>query len=368
MTSDEKPQVVVGISGGVDSSVAAWLLKEQGYHVIGLFMKNWEEEDGSEYCSAAEDLSIATDACDLLNIPLKTVNFSYEYWERVFTIFLNEYKNGRTPNPDVLCNKEIKFREFLKFSNNLGAEFIATGHYARVQKNGSTTQLLKAIDSDKDQSYFLYQVPQSALTSTLFPLGNLKKKEVRTQARALNLPNCDRKDSTGICFIGERRFKDFLAKFLPYNPGEIRTPEGAKMGEHDGLWFYTLGQRRGLDIGGPGKAWYVAKKDTSRNILVVVQGHDSPALMQETVQGANAHWISGYAPNKTLIKCTARIRYRQKDQPCQLLNRSSRAVNLRFETAQRAVTPGQSVVLYNGDLVLGGATICASDDANEAAY
>ena len=241
-------------------------------------MKNWEEDDDPTYCSAAEDLAIANESCETMGIPLQTVNFSHEYWERVFAIFLEEYRKGRTPNPDVLCNREIKFREFLDFATELGAEFIATGHYARTRKHGSLTQLLKGADPEKDQSYFLHQVPQAALAHTLFPVGDLKKKEVRIRAHTLGLPNSDRKDSTGICFIGERRFKDFLARYLPPNPGEIRTLDGRMIGEHDGLWFYTLGQRHGLDIGGPGKAWYVAKKDMSRNILHVVQGHDDPGV------------------------------------------------------------------------------------------
>ena len=366
MTICSKARVVVGISGGVDSSVAAWRLKEQGFEVIGLFMKNWEEDDDPTYCGAAEDLAIANESCETMGIPLQTVNFSHEYWERVFTIFLEEYRKGRTPNPDVLCNREIKFREFLDFATELGAELIATGHYARTRKHGSLTQLLKGTDPEKDQSYFLHQVPQAALARTLFPVGDLKKKEVRIQARTLGLPNSDRKDSTGICFIGERRFKDFLARYLPPNPGEIRTLDDRMIGEHDGLWFYTLGQRHGLDIGGPGEAWYVANKDMSRNILRVVQGHNDPALMRRTIRGSEPHWIAGHRPDSVPIKCAAKIRYRQSDQPCRLSYSNNYSIDVQFDHAQRAMTPGQSVVLYDGEIVLGGATICAPDDASAA--
>ena len=358
-----KARVVVGISGGVDSSVAAWILKEQGFEVIGLFMKNWEEDDDPTYCGAAEDLEIANQSCEKMGIPLQTVNFSHEYWERVFAIFLEEYRKGRTPNPDVLCNREIKFREFLDFAIELGAELIATGHYARTRKIGSLTQLLKGVDPEKDQSYFLHQVPQASLARAIFPVGDLKKKEVRIQARTLGLPNSDRKDSTGICFIGERRFKDFLARYLPPNPGEIRTLDDRMIGEHDGLWFYTLGQRHGLDIGGPGEAWYVAKKDMARNILHVVQGHDDPALMRRTIRGSEPHWIAGHRPDSSPIKCTAKIRYRQSDQPCRLSYQNNKSIDVQFDHAQRAMTPGQSIVFYDGEVVLGGATISAQDDA-----
>ena len=361
MTARQNPRVVAGISGGVDSSVAAWLLKEQGFEVIGLFMKNWEEDDDKEYCGAAEDLAVAEEICERIGIPLQTVNFSHEYWERVFGIFLNEYRAGRTPNPDVLCNREIKFCEFLDFATTLGAEFIATGHYARVQQDGALTQLLKGADPEKDQSYFLHQVSQSALARTLFPVGDLQKTEVRAQARSLGLPNSERKDSTGICFIGERRFKDFLARYLPPEPGEIRTLNEESIGQHDGLWFYTLGQRHGLDIGGAGAPWYVAAKDMSTNILYVVQGHDHPALLRHTIQAIKPHWIGGYLPDTPLV-CSAKIRYRQSDQPCRLLQCKTNSIEVSFQGAQRAVTPGQSVVLYTGNVVLGGATICAAAD------
>mgnify|MGYP001168972114 FL=1 len=350
-------RVVVGISGGVDSSVAAWQLKEQGFDVLGLFMKNWEEDDNSSYCNSTEDLEFAAESCEKIGITLKTINFSHEYWERVFKVFLAEYKKGHTPNPDVLCNKEIKFREFLDFADYLGAEFIATGHYARTQKLGSFTQLLKGVDKKKDQSYFLHQISQSALARTLFPLGNQKKTDIRKLANALELPNAKRKDSTGICFIGERRFKNFLARYLPKNTGEIRSLTEKPLGEHDGLWFYTLGQRRGLNIGGPGEAWYVAKKDVLNNVLYVVQGHNNLSLMNNHVRCIDPHWIIGKKPDLTTVTCSAKIRYSQDDEPCHLLCEDTNYINVSFLNPQRAVTPGQSLVLYDGDIVLGGATI-----------
>ena len=363
---ENKIQIVVGISGGVDSSVAAWCLKEQGFDVIGLFMKNWEEEDNLSYCNATEDLASATETCEKIGIPLKTVNFSYEYWEKVFSVFLAEYRKGHTPNPDVLCNREIKFREFLDFATDLGAELIATGHYARTRKQGKLTQLLKGSDPDKDQSYFLHQIPQEALARTVFPIGDLKKTEVRALARRLDLPNSARKDSTGICFIGERRFKDFLSRYLPKHPGKIRTLRGEIVGEHDGLWFYTLGQRHGLNIGGAGEAWYVVRKDMSRNVLYVVQGHNDTALMRTSVRCVAPYWISGHIPSPTIVNCAAKVRYRQADQPCRLSCQNSNQIQVDFDNAQRAVTPGQSVVLYDDEIVLGGATISAMSDTTLA--
>ncbi len=362
MTTRSNARVIVGISGGVDSSVAAWRLKEQGFDVIGLFMKNWEEDDDDKYCGAAEDLEIVEEVCERIGIQLRTVNFSHEYWERVFEIFLNEYRAGRTPNPDILCNREIKFREFLEFSTDLGADFIATGHYARIQRDGALTQLLKGADIEKDQSYFLHQVPQSALTHTLFPVGDLQKSEVRAEARSLGLPNSERKDSTGICFIGERRFKEFLGRYLPQEAGEIRTLDDESVGQHDGLWFYTLGQRHGLNIGGPGAPWYVTAKDMSTNVLYVVQGHNHPALLRHAVKAIEPHWISGCPPVAPLY-CSAKIRYRQTDQPCRLVYQTADSIQVSFPKAQRAVTPGQSLVLYTDNIVLGGATICAAADA-----
>ena len=360
----KKGCVVVGISGGVDSSVAAWRLKEQGFDVIGLFMKNWEEDDQS-YCNVAEDLKSATESCETIGIPLRTVNFSYEYWEKVFAVFLQEYQKGHTPNPDILCNREIKFREFFNFAKDLGARFIATGHYARTRRKGSLTQLLKGADPNKDQSYFLYQIPQNALAQTLFPIGDLKKTEVRDIARETGLPNSERKDSMGICFIGQRRFKTFLSRYLPQNTGEIKTLDGLTVGEHDGLWFYTIGQRHGLNIGGPGEAWYVARKDMSRNVLYVVQGHDDIALMKKSVYCNEPHWITGDAPERVIFSCSAKIRHGQRDQRCHLSHHNNQ-IRVLFNNAQRAITPGQSLVLYHGEIVLGGATISASDNTTLA--
>ena len=351
--------VVVGLSGGVDSAIAAHRLKTQGYHVIGLFMKNWEEDDDEEYCAAREDLAAAQAVSEALGIPLKTVNFSHEYWERVFTIFLDEYRSGRTPNPDVLCNREIKFKEFLSYARDLGADHIATGHYARVEIENNAHQLLKAKDLSKDQSYFLHELTESALALTMFPLGNTVKDAVREEARQLNLPNAERKDSTGICFIGERKFSDFLARYLPPNPGPIRTLEQETVGEHRGLWFYTAGQRHGLDIGGPGDAWYVADKDLEANILYVVQGHDHPALMKDALVVDKMHWISGSAPERT-FRCQAKTRYRQDDQSCSVSLDNAGGISVRFDSPQRAPMPGQSLALYQNDRVLGGGVISST--------
>jgi tRNA-specific 2-thiouridylase len=349
-------RVVVGLSGGVDSAVAAWRLQNEGWEVVGLFMKNWEEDDDEEYCAAREDLAMARDVCEKLEIPLRTVNFSHEYWERVFSIFLREYQAGRTPNPDVLCNREIKFREFLEYAGRLGAKQIATGHYARISQEAGRCHLLKGVDQDKDQSYFLYALNQSALQASLFPLGDFHKSRVREQAATLGLPNAARKDSTGICFIGERRFADFLARYLPPAPGEIHNLDGEIVGEHQGLWFYTLGQRHGLAIGGAGEAWYVASKNMGENVLIVVQGHDHPALMKPSVVVQAVHWING-VPNGWPLKCQAKARYRQIDQPCSVQLKADGRVEVLFEQPQRAPTPGQSLVLYDADQVLGGGII-----------
>ena len=347
--------IVVGLSGGVDSAVAALLLKQQGHAVTGLFMKNWEEDDTSTECSAEEDLKIVRAVCAQLNIPLRTVNFSAEYWDRVFSYFLEEHKRGRTPNPDVLCNKEIKFKAFLDHALGLGAEAIATGHYARIEQRDGRYALLKARDAQKDQTYFLYPLGQAELARTLFPIGHLTKPEVRTLARAAGLPNHDRKDSTGICFIGERDFKGFLARYLPAQPGDIHTLTGEHLGRHDGLMYYTLGQRHGLGIGGAGEAWYVAGKDLTSNTLYVVQGENHPALFSYGLEADDLHWVAG-APPALPLSCTAKTRYRQPDQPC-VLTRSLETLDVRFESPQRALTPGQSVVLYEGEECLGGGVI-----------
>jgi tRNA-uridine 2-sulfurtransferase len=353
----ERKRVVIGMSGGVDSSIAAHRLIEAGYEVIGLFMKNWEEDDESDYCAAEEDLSYAEEVCKMLSIPLRTINFSHEYWERVFSNFLTEHQAGRTPNPDVLCNKEIKFKEFIDFANTLGADMIATGHYARKGFNGRKNTLLKGIDSSKDQSYFLYTLTQHALRRSLFPLGDLLKENVRRMAFELGFPNHDRKDSTGICFIGERKFKQFLSVYLPPKPGEIRTLEDDEViGRHDGLMYYTIGQRQGLGIGGSGDAWYVADKDLSRKVLYVVQGREDPYLLRSEVYANQMHWI-GEMPLRVPYPCRAKIRYRQEEQPCTLTRAGSDSAKIEFSEPQWAVTPGQSIVLYDQDRCLGGGVI-----------
>jgi len=352
--------VVVGISGGVDSAVAAMLLLQQGYQVTGVFMKNWEEDDDAEYCAAEEDYRVAREVCAQLEIPLRAINFASEYWDRVFAYFLEEYRAGRTPNPDVMCNKEIKFKAFLDYAMSLGAKHIATGHYARVDEASGSFRLLRGKDENKDQSYFLYALGQHELSSSLFPLGELEKPHVRQLAEDAGFVNHDRKDSTGICFIGERRFKDFLAQYLPAQPGEIRDLEGNAVGEHDGLMYATIGQRHGLGIGGPGDPWYVADKDLERNILYVVQGQDHPALFRDQLLATDLTWVSGRAPTDRST-CTAKIRYRQLDTPC-TLKFSDYGVNVHFAQAQRAITPGQSIVFYDQAVCLGGGIIQSPAD------
>lgn len=357
------PHVVVGMSGGVDSSVSAHLLLEQGYKVTGLFMKNWEEDDTEEYCAAAADLIDAQQVCDRLGIDLHEVNFAHEYWENVFEHFLAEYQAGRTPNPDILCNKEIKFKEFLLQAESMGADYIATGHYvAKGQLENSEEspfELLRGADYNKDQSYFLYTLQQHALAKSLFPLGEISKPEVRKIADARGFITHDKKDSTGICFIGERRFKDFLSTYIKPNPGDMKDISGKVVARHDGLMYYTLGQRHGLNIGGPGEAWYVAGKDIDANTLVVVQGHDHPAMLTSTVSATGPDWVSG-SPPEVGAKVTAKTRYRQQDQTCQVLQNDQQLV-VKFDTPQRAVTPGQALVLYDGRRCLGGATIHSSE-------
>lgn len=363
-----KGRVVIGLSGGVDSSVSAWLLKEQGYEVVGLYMKNWEDDDDSEYCSSRQDWLDAASVADLLDIEIEAVNFSAEYKDRVFAEFLREYTAGRTPNPDVLCNAEIKFKAFLDHAMALGAEHIATGHYARVRAIegtvGKTYQLLKGVDQSKDQSYFLHRLNQKQLSRSLFPLGEIEKTEVRRIAEQLKLPNANKKDSTGICFIGERPFREFLNRYLPTQPGPIKTPEGNMIGEHMGLAFYTYGQRKGLGIGGikgtqredgTAEAWYAARKDLENNTLYVVQGHDHPWLLTHELRAENISWIAGHAPSD--VSYAAKTRYRQQDAACNIVNVTSTELVLNFSQAQWAVTPGQSVVLYDGDICLGGGII-----------
>jgi tRNA-specific 2-thiouridylase len=353
-------RVVVGMSGGVDSSVAALLLKRQGYDVVGLFMKNWEDDDTGEYCSTRQDFLDAAGAADVIDIPLEAVNFSAEYKDRVFAEFLREYQAGRTPNPDVLCNAEIKFKAFLDHAMDLGATRIATGHYARLRAKGGMLELLRGADPDKDQSYFLHRLTQAQLARTMFPVGDLKKAEVRRIAEEARLPNHAKKDSTGICFIGERPFRDFLKRYLPREPGPIRTPEGRQVGEHIGLAFYTIGQRKGIGIGGTSggdsDAWYVAQKDLAENTLVVVQGHDHPLLLKRALAAQEASWISGDAPAEGATH-SGKTRYRQPDSVCFVTRSENDEIALEFARPQWAVTPGQSVVLYDGDQCLGGAVI-----------
>jgi tRNA-specific 2-thiouridylase len=350
-------RVVVGLSGGVDSAVAALLLQRQGHEVIGLFMKNWEEDDEAGHCSAEQDLADARAVCERLGIPLHTANFSAEYWHRVFRKFLDEYEAGRTPNPDVLCNREIKFDRFLSHARELGADHIATGHYARVGFHDGRWRLLRGVDTDKDQSYFLYLLNQPALAASWFPLGALTKNQVRELAREAGLPVHARKDSTGICFIGERDFREFLGRYLDSRPGDICTPDGVVVGEHAGAMLYTIGQRQGLGIGGAGGPWYVADKDVSANRLVVVQGHDHPDLLSEQLEATDTHWIAGAAPPLPR-SLAAGTRYRQPPARCEVrAGKDTAGLNIHFAEPQRAVAPGQAVVLYDGDECLGGGTI-----------
>ena len=348
-------KVVVGLSGGVDSSVAALLLKREGHDVVGLFMKNWEDDDTDEYCSTRQDLIDAAAAADVIGIDLEAVNFAAEYKDRVFSEFLREYSAGRTPNPDVLCNAEIKFKAFLDHAMRLGATKIATGHYARVAQNGEY-QLLRGIDGSKDQSYFLHRLTQEQLSRVMFPVGGLKKSEVRRIALEAGLPNHAKKDSTGICFIGERPFREFLNRYLPKAPGPMVDDKGRAVGEHIGLAFYTIGQRKGIGIGGAGEPWYVAGKDLAANKLVVVQGHDHPLLMKRSLAADETSWIAGTAPVEH-SQHTAKTRYRQADASCTLSRVLESEIKVEFATPQWAVTPGQSVVLYDGEACLGGGVI-----------
>ncbi len=369
-----KQRVVVGLSGGVDSAVSAYLLKQQGYEVIGIFMKNWEDDDNSEYCSSNIDFVDAAAVADVIGIEIEHVNFAAEYKDRVFAEFLREYQAGRTPNPDILCNAEIKFKAFLDHAMRLGAEKIATGHYARVRERrpeGTASgtgefELLKGLDPLKDQSYFLHRLNQAQLSKTLFPVGELPKTEVRRLAAEIGLPNAKKKDSTGICFIGERPFRDFLNRYIAKEPGAIRDPNGRTVGQHVGLSFYTLGQRQGLGIGGLRERgaqkggnehapWFVARKDLEHNTLWVVQGHDHPWLLSEALRAQDASWVSGHAPAAGTL--AAKTRYRQSDAACALQAGDEQHFTLRFTEPQWAVTPGQSAVVYDGEVCLGGGVI-----------
>lgn len=350
-----KPHIIVGMSGGVDSAVTALLLKQQGYPVTGLFMKNWEDED-DEHCPARQDFLDVLAVAEVIGIEIEAVNFSAEYKDRVFSYFLREYQAGRTPNPDVLCNAEIKFKAFLDHALSLGGERIATGHYARLRETDGQFALCKAADSAKDQSYFLYRLNQAQLSRSMFPLGELTKPEVRKIAEQAGLPNHAKKDSTGICFIGERPFRDFLQRYLPIEPGDMVTPEGRIVGRHQGLMYYTLGQRQGLNIGGAGEAWFVADKDMAANRLIVVQGHDHPLLFSSTVLTQDLSWISGHLPDPG-VTYAAKTRYRQPDAACHFDTVTAARCAVQFDTPQWAATPGQSLVLYAGDVCLGGGII-----------
>lgn len=360
MTHNQNEKVIVGMSGGVDSSVSALLLKQQGYEVEGLFMKNWEEDDTEEYCSATVDLADAQQVCDRLDIPLHTVNFSSEYWDQVFEYFLHEYRSGRTPNPDIMCNREIKFKAFLEHAQTLGANRIATGHYVRSRKQDNETLLLKGCDVDKDQSYFLYALNQYQISHALFPIGELEKAEVRSLAEKHDFSTFDKKDSTGICFIGERKFKDFLQRFIPAQPGTIESIDGEQLGQHSGLMYYTIGQRQGLGIGGTthgdDSPWYVVEKQLADNILVVAQGHHHPRLYNTACKIDDLHWIGD--PEIDLpYSCRAKTRYRQQEEVCHIISIDETSAVVEFESPQWAITPGQALVFYQHDVCLGGATI-----------
>lgn len=357
------PRIIVGLSGGVDSSVTALLLQQQGERIAGLFMQNWDD-DGSGDCRAVDDRRDALSVCGQLGIVFHTRNFAKQYWQEVFEHFLAEYRAGRTPNPDVLCNREIKFKIFLDEAHRLGAEKIATGHYAQIAWREGHWKLLRGADADKDQSYFLHQLGQEQLAATLFPIGHLPKREVRRLAQQAGLPTALKKDSTGICFIGERDFRSFLSQYIPAKTGEIRTVDGVKVGEHSGVFYYTLGQREGLHIGGvkgyPAAPWFIVGKNVANNVLIVDQGIDSPWLLSQWLESEPAHWVAGNPP-ATQFMCTAKTRYRQRDEPCEVILTDEGGARVHFQTPQRAVTPGQSVVFYHEDECLGGAVILRTD-------
>jgi len=363
MTDPHTEKIIVGMSGGVDSSVSALLLKQQGFEVEGLFMKNWEEDDTEEYCSASVDLADAQQVCDRLDIRLHTVNFSSEYWDKVFEYFLQEYQSGRTPNPDIICNKEIKFKAFLEHAQSLGASRIATGHYVRSIGRDNEVQLLRGSDHNKDQSYFLYALNQHQISHALFPVGELDKSEVRQLAQKHHFSVFDKKDSTGICFIGERKFKDFLQRFIPVQPGTIESTDGELLGQHSGLMYYTIGQRQGLGIGGTEHGseapWYVVEKRLSSNTLVVAQGHHHPQLYYSACSIEDLHWINSRDCDLPYA-CTAKIRYRQQDQACRITQIDGHSAVIEFEQPQRAITPGQALVFYQQQVCLGGGTIVSA--------
>lgn len=349
-------RVVVGMSGGVDSSVAALLLKEQGYDVIGIFMKNWDDTDDNGVCTATEDYNDVIRVCNQIGIPYYAVNFEKQYWDKVFTYFLDEYKAGRTPNPDVMCNKEIKFKAFLEHAMNLGADYLATGHYARVEFRDGEYKMLRGIDENKDQTYFLNQLGQDQLEKVMFPIGNIEKSKVRELAQKAGLATAAKKDSTGICFIGERNFKDFLGNYLPAQPGNMETFDGKVVGKHDGLMYYTIGQRHGLGIGGAGEPWFAIGKDLKRNVLYVGQSFHNEKLYSDSIVGVQISWVSNKKKLQT-FECTAKFRYRQPDNKVTVEIMEDDKAKVIFHEPIRAVTPGQAVVFYNGDECLGGGTI-----------
>lgn len=375
MSDAVKPQrVVVGLSGGVDSAVTAWLLKQQGHEVVGIFMKNWEDDDDTEYCSSNVDFVDAAAVADVIGIEIEHVNFAAEYKDRVFAEFLREYQAGRTPNPDVLCNAEIKFKAFLDHAMRLGADRIATGHYARVRERAGRVELLKGLDTSKDQSYFLHRLNQAQLVRTWFPVGELRKSQVRQLADEIGLPNARKKDSTGICFIGERPFREFLSRYISHEPGPIQDDRGRLLGRHLGLSFYTLGQRQGLGIGGvkekgaqrgggEHQPWFVARKDVTTNTLYAVQGHQHPWLLSPALRAQDLSWVAGQPPGPCPLNLSAKTRYRQTDAACTLVQIDEQGLVLDFKQDQWAVTPGQSAVLYDGEVCLGGGVISAALDA-----
>ncbi|WHY70678.1 tRNA 2-thiouridine(34) synthase MnmA [Fictibacillus enclensis] len=354
--SPAETRVVIGMSGGVDSSVAALMLKQQGYDVIGIFMKNWDDTDEFGVCTATEDYNDVIAVANQIGIPYYAVNFEKEYWDKVFTYFLEEYKAGRTPNPDVICNKEIKFKAFLDHAMSLGADFVATGHYARVAEQDGEVKMLRGVDENKDQTYFLNQLSQEQIEKVMFPIGELNKPQIRQMAAEAGLATAKKKDSTGICFIGERDFKDFLSNYLPAKPGEMRTLDGDFKGKHDGLMYYTIGQRHGLGIGGSGEPWFVVGKDLTENVLFVEQGFDHESLYSESLTAVQPSWMSNKPMEKT-FHCTAKFRYRQPDKGVTVNLLDDGKLHVVFDEPQRAITPGQAVVFYDGDICLGGATI-----------
>lgn len=352
----EDTRVVVGMSGGVDSSVAAYLLKQQGYDVIGVFMKNWDDTDEFGVCTATEDYEDVIRVCNQIGIPYYAVNFEKEYWDKVFTYFLDEYKAGRTPNPDVMCNKEIKFKAFLEHALKLGADYLATGHYAQVKFIDGEYKMLRGKDANKDQTYFLNQLSQEQISKVMFPIGHMDKKRVREIAKEAGLATATKKDSTGICFIGERNFKEFLSKYLPAQPGRMETLTGEMKGFHEGLMYYTIGQRHGLGIGGSGDPWFVVGKDLERNVLLVGQGYDNDALYSDAIIATNVSWVSD-KEKPAQFSCTAKFRYRQPDHGVTVTLLGNNTARVEFDEPIRAVTPGQAVVFYNGEECLGGGTI-----------